>query len=270
MDTFVGGRLKKVREAAGLSQAVFARAVGLSPQHVSKLEAEKRVPSFGTLRKIASYFNRDISYFFQEKAAGPDSFTLLFRAEAVDDRARNELQKFRRYCDDYLRLETSTGRPLDLAPLYPATSPPSAWPTRSGGASASATSRSGTSSPCSRPTAAASCACPCPRTPGSSASSSSSRTRQAAFALVNSAQSPGRQAFSAAHEYCHYLKDRLEGPVVDNPDVFVDEYVSLYHPREQFAQAFAARFLDAADQDPRDRRKGHSAPRGSTSTRSSS
>jgi Zn-dependent peptidase ImmA (M78 family) len=67
--------------------------------------------------------------------------------------------------------------------------------------------------------------------------------KQAAFALVNSAQAAGRQAFSAAHEYCHYLKDRLEGPVIDNPDVFIDDYVALYHPREQFAQAFAARFL---------------------------
>jgi Zn-dependent peptidase ImmA (M78 family) len=67
--------------------------------------------------------------------------------------------------------------------------------------------------------------------------------KEAAFALVNNAQSFGRQSYSAAHEYCHYLKDRNEGPVIDNADVFIDEYASLYHPREQFAQTFAARFL---------------------------
>jgi Zn-dependent peptidase ImmA (M78 family) len=67
--------------------------------------------------------------------------------------------------------------------------------------------------------------------------------KEAAFALVNSAQPAGRQAFSAAHEYCHYLKDRTEGPVIESPDVFIDEYASLYHPREPYAQTFAARFL---------------------------
>jgi len=48
---------------------------------------------------------------------------------------------------------------------------------------------------------------------------------------------------AAAHEYCHYLKDRYEGPLIDNPDVFIDEYVSLYHTREKFAQTFATCFL---------------------------
>jgi Zn-dependent peptidase ImmA (M78 family) len=37
--------------------------------------------------------------------------------------------------------------------------------------------------------------------------------------------------------------DRDDSPIVDNPDVVIDEYVSLYPPREQFAQAFASRFL---------------------------
>ena len=61
--------------------------------------------------------------------------------------------------------------------------------------------------------------------------------------FFNSADTPGRQAFTAAHEYFHYLKDRREGPLIENPDVFIDDYVSLYHPREKFAQTFAACFL---------------------------
>jgi Zn-dependent peptidase ImmA (M78 family) len=48
---------------------------------------------------------------------------------------------------------------------------------------------------------------------------------------------------TAAHEYCHYLKDRREGLVIDTPDFFIDAFVSLYHPREHFAQVFAYRFL---------------------------
>ncbi len=67
--------------------------------------------------------------------------------------------------------------------------------------------------------------------------------KQAAFALVNSSQSLGRQTLTAAHQYGHYLKDRYDDPVIDNPDIFIDEYLSLYHPRERFAQRFASCFL---------------------------
>lgn len=52
--------------------------------------------------------------------------------------------------------------------------------------------------------------------------------------------------------------DRADSPIVDNPDVVVDEYVSLYPPREQFAQTFASRFLvppgklrELVEKDPR-------------------
>ena len=48
-------------------------------------------------------------------------------------------------------------------------------------------------------------------------------------ALFNCAVTPGRQALTAAHEYCLCLKDRREEPIIENPDVFIDEYVSPYH-----------------------------------------
>ena len=70
-----------------------------------------------------------------------------------------------------------------------------------------------------------------------------SEISESAFISVNCAQSFGKQVFTAVHEYCHYLKDRNTGPIIDNPDIFFDEYVTLYHPREIFAQTFASRFL---------------------------
>jgi transcriptional regulator with XRE-family HTH domain len=247
MDKFIGTKLRKARESIGLSQTTFARAVGLSPEYISVLEASKRVPSFSTLQKIAAYLNRDIAFFFYEKPAPLDSFTLLFRAEAVDDRAREELQKFRRYCDDYLRLEAITGRHLELAPLYA----PSIAPER---AADEERRRLGLGDEPVRDIFALLEAngCRILRMPMPEDSKVSGvfiylEQKEAAFALVNSAQAVGRQAFSAVHEYCHYLKDRNEGPVIDNPDVFVDEYVALYHPREVYAQTFAARFLMPPD-----------------------
>jgi len=103
MDKFLPFKLKKARERTGLSQGAFARALKLSSEYISLLEAGKRTPSFATLQKISAFLNRDIAFFFHERdATPPDAFTLLFRAETVDDRARLELQKFRHYCDDYL------------------------------------------------------------------------------------------------------------------------------------------------------------------------
>jgi Zn-dependent peptidase ImmA (M78 family) len=67
--------------------------------------------------------------------------------------------------------------------------------------------------------------------------------KQAAFALVNSNQSIGQQILTASHEYGHYLKDRYDGPVIDNPDIFIEDYLTLYHGREKFAQTFALHFL---------------------------
>jgi Zn-dependent peptidase ImmA (M78 family)/transcriptional regulator with XRE-family HTH domain len=242
MIQFLGSKLRKSREKMGLSQAAFARALGFSSEFISYLESGKRTPSFATLNRIAAFLNKDVAYFFYEHEAAPDSFTLLFRAEAVDERTRDELQKFRRYCDDYVRLETVTGRTLDLAPLY-GNVPPERMADEE-------RRRLGLGDEPIKDVFGLCEAngCRILRMPMPDASRVSGvfiylEAKQAAFALVNSAQAAGRQVFSAAHEYCHYLKDRLEGPVIDNPDVFIDDYVALYHPREQFAQAFAARFL---------------------------
>jgi len=244
MDKFLPLKLKKARERAGLSQGAFARALRLSSEYISLLEAGKRTPSFSTLQKIAAFLNRDIAYFFHEReAAPPDAFTILFRAGSLDDRARADLQKFRHYCDDYLHLEALTGRRLELAPLY--------GPNISAERMADEERRRlGLGSEPIRDVFALVEAngCRILRMPLPDDSKVSGvfiylELKEAAFALVNSGQPAGRQAFSAAHEYCHYLKDRTEGPVIESPDVFVDEIVSLYHPREPFAQTFAARFL---------------------------
>jgi Zn-dependent peptidase ImmA (M78 family) len=239
MQQLIGSRLKKAREETGLLQGAFAKAVGLSSEYISLLEAGKRTPSFDTLEKIAKFLNKEIAYFFEQREP---AFTMLFRGESLDECSRSELQKFRRYCEKYLELEETTGRRLELAPLY---------------ANVSAERmadeerrRLGLGNEPIRDIFALLelSGCRILRRPLPEDSKVSGvfvfvEEKGAGFALVNSADPPGRQAFTAAHEYCHYLKDRLDSPVIDNPDVFVDEYVSLYPPREQFAQAFAARFL---------------------------
>lgn len=239
MRTLIGSRLRKAREETGMNQGAFARAIGLSSEYISLLEAGKRTPSFSTLEKISAFLKKDVSFFFEHREP---PFTMLMRGEALTDGDRAELGRFRRYCERYLELEDITGRRLELAPLYTHSSPERLADDER--------RRLGLGTGPIRDIFAVVeqnglrlLRLPFPEDSRISGALLYLEDKGAAFALVNSADSPGRQAFTAAHEYCHYLKDRNDSPVVDHPDVFVDEYVSLYPPREQFAQAFAARFL---------------------------
>ena len=264
MQGVLGAKLKKARTELGLSQAAFARALGFSSEFISMLEADKRAPSLTTLNKIAAYLKKDIHYFLQEKEG---AFNILLRGDAfkgpegLDAASQAVLQRFKRYCDDYLRLErlanragSSAGpsRGLGLAPLYTNISPERL--------AEEERRRLGLGDEPIRDIFALSelNGCRILRLPIPSGAKLSGafiflEDREAAFALINSADTPGRQAFTAAHEYCHYLKDRHEGPLIENPDVFIDEYVSLYHPQEKFAHLAssgcwpAARLLDAPD-----------------------
>ena len=51
MQTVLPHKIRKAREAAHLNQGAFARAVGLSSEYISLLEAGKRTPSMATLEK---------------------------------------------------------------------------------------------------------------------------------------------------------------------------------------------------------------------------
>ncbi len=49
----LGRRIKERREALGLTQQQLAGALGLTPQHISAIEQDKRAPSLPSLAKMA-------------------------------------------------------------------------------------------------------------------------------------------------------------------------------------------------------------------------
>ena len=243
MDKLLGTRLKRAREEVNLSQGAFAKSLGLSSEYISLLESGKRTPSFETLQKVAGFLNKNVAYFFEDRRP---AFEALFDAAEADERVRKDLQKFRATCERYLELEEATGRRLDLAPLYPRISPERL--------AEEERRRLGLGSEPIRDVMGL-CEVNGCRIVRQTISDEAriaglfvfDEERKAAFALINANEPPGLQTFIAAHLYGHYLMDRADSPVVDNPDVFVDEYVSLYSPREQSAQTFASRFLVPPD-----------------------
>jgi Zn-dependent peptidase ImmA (M78 family) len=180
-----------------------------------------------------------MAFFFGE--AKP-AFEALLLPGAVDERARKEVLKFRAACEKYLQYEAETGRRLDLAPLYSHISPERL--------AEEERRRLGLGNEPVRDifNLCEMNGCRVFRHPFLDEARISGifvfdGERKAAFMAVNANEPPGLQVVIAAHEYGHYLKDRFDSPIVDNLDVVIDEYVSLYPPREQFAQAFASRFL---------------------------
>ena len=239
MPGILGAKLRGEREALGLTQEALSKAVGLSSEFISLLELGKRMPSVDSLTALASYFKKEVSYFLKEKE---EAFNMLFSGEGIDKKTRAALKKFKQQCEDYLNLEELTGRRIDLAPLYTHSSAERM--------AEEERHRMGLGNEPVRDVFSLVelnglhlIRQPLPEISKISGVFIYLETERAAFALVNSTQSSARQAFIAAHEYCHYLKDRKAGPVVDNPDVFIDEFVSLYHPHEIFAQVFASHFL---------------------------
>ena len=243
----------------GLTQQAFARAVGLSSEFISLLEAGKRAPSLDTLARIAAHLHRDASFFLGEKEP---AFTILFRAAAqsLSPAARLELEHFQRYCEDYLRLEESTGLRLELAPLYSGHLSPERMASEE-------RRRLGLGDEPVRDIFALlernGCRIlrrPFPEDVEISGVFVFLEAQNAAFALINSAQRFCRQVFTAAHEYCHYLKDRYDAPLIDTPEIFGEKLLTKgampkngqlgngvreLGPgvKEQFAQEFAACFL---------------------------
>lgn len=239
MPGILGTRLRRERESMGITQEALSKAVGLSSEFISLLELGKRMPSLESITTLAEFFKKDVSFFLKEKE---EAFNVLLQDERVDKKARIRLKNFKRYCEEYLHLEDLTGRRIELAPLYTHSSPETMAEEERGRIGIgyepvydifSLLELNGL------------------RILRLSLHEESKisgvfiffEAEGSAFALVNSAQPAELQEIVAAHEYCHYLKHRNDGPVIDHPDIFIEEYLPLYHPREQFAQRFAVRFL---------------------------
>ncbi|MDH7494096.1 MAG: XRE family transcriptional regulator [Candidatus Saccharicenans sp.] len=240
MNELFAARLKKLREESGLTQEELGEAVGLSSEYISLLEAGKRTPSIIALNRISKYFQKNVSYFLETRE---NPFAVLQADERLNSATKRILNRFQKICEEYLELERITGRHCQLAPLYSGSLSPQNMAEEErrrlglGNEPVRDIFRLGETNGCRYIRVSL------PEEARISGVFIYLEEKDAAFALINSNLSPGKQVVAAAHLYCHYLRDRHESPIIDNLDVIVDEYVTLYSPREQFAQSFASRFL---------------------------
>ena len=68
---FKGERLKKMREARGLTTQVLANEVGASQSLVSAMENGTRLPNANLLKCLAIFFNASLDDFYTDGLTGP-------------------------------------------------------------------------------------------------------------------------------------------------------------------------------------------------------
>ena len=239
MQNITGIKIRRLREDLGITQEELANSIGLSHEFISLLELEKRDPSLENLSKLARFFGKNLAYFLSDKE---DEFDILLRSKNKPDNFKKEIRSFKTYCKQYLALEDKNEHALNLAPLYTNV-------TASQMAEEERRRLGLGGNPCLNVflllehnglRILKKYISPEMNIAGIFVFL---ERKQAAFALINNLYSPEQQILAAVHLYGHYLKDRHDGPVVDNSDIFIKEYSSLYPVREQFAQTFAANFL---------------------------
>lgn len=239
MRNIVGLKIRKLREDHGISQSELAGSIGVSREFISLLELGRREPSLETLSEIARFFQKSMMYFIGSKE---DEFDLLLQAEKHLAPFTREIKRFKKLCSRYLQLETKMDACLQLAPLYANITAPvmAAEERRRLGLGTQLASDIMT---LMEHNGLHILKRALPSGVNITGIMIFWKRYQAAFALINSRFSREQQVFTAAHLYSHYLKDRSDGPVIDNTDIFIPEYSSLYPVKEKFAQTFAIHFL---------------------------
>ena len=245
----IGEKIKSLRESEALTQEEIAVKVGVSKEFISMVESGKRNPSLEVLSKIASVFSIEASYFMDTKR---EDFALALRTAEINEKDNEEIRKFKDFCEDYYFLEKATGEIVpSLTPIYP--DPPSSIISDFGQtylyAEKLALDERRRLSLGDEPIRDIFLLV---ETQGvrvvrmnmeeSLVDGAFIYSRdKGAFMLINSSQSKGRQVFTAAHEYCHYLKDREKGyPVCQIITGGIEEHKKTI---ERIANLFAANFL---------------------------
>jgi len=86
----LGQRIRMRRETLKLTQQELAKALGLTPQHISAIEQEKRSPSLPALAKLATELGVTVDYLVVGKEG---SVTDIIPAIKADERLKLKVKK---------------------------------------------------------------------------------------------------------------------------------------------------------------------------------
>ncbi len=89
----LGQRIRKRREALNLTQQELAQVLGVTPQHISVVEQDKRLPSLTFLAKLAEKLGVDIDYLVSGKATQGEIMLDPIVAIKADERLKPKVKR---------------------------------------------------------------------------------------------------------------------------------------------------------------------------------
>ena len=248
MKELIGKKVKELRQQYGLTQEELARQLGVTKEFISMVESGKRLPGLENITKLAKAFHRDAAYFMRDEE---ETFAALFRVDNLGAVEREALDRAAKFCEDYAFLEKETGQLPQLPPEY----------SERPGASKSLTAliedaeqtaenewrRFGLGDEPMKDIFSlieSQGVHVIRQDMGNNAFDGAflySR-ENGAFIIINSSRPISRQVFTAAHEYCHCLRHRRSGILIDRATQ--ENYLQGdKSPVERCADLFASAFL---------------------------
>jgi len=248
MKELIGRKVKELRLQYGQTQEVLARQMGVTKEFISMVESGKRLPGLENITRLAKVFHRDASYFMRDEE---EPFAALFRVDNLGAVEREALDRAAKFCENYAFLEKETGQLPQLPPEYHerpgASKSLSALIKDAERMAESEWSRLGLGDEPMKDIfnlIESQGVHVIRQDMGSTAFDGAflySR-ENGAFIIINSSRPLSRQVFTAAHEYCHCLRHRRSGILIDRNTQ--ENYLqSDKSPVERFADLFASAFL---------------------------
>ncbi len=248
MKELIGKKVKELRQQYGQTQEELARQLGVTKEFISMVESGKRLPGLENITRLAKAFHRDAAYFMRDEE---EPFAALFRVDNLGAVEREALDRAAKFCEDYAFLEKETGQLPQLPPEY--TERPGAsksLPALIEDAEQTAENewrRLGLGDEPMKDIFSlieSQGVHVIRQDMGMTAFDGAflySR-KNGAFIIINSSRPLSRQVFTAAHEYCHCLRHRRSGILIDHTTQ--ENYLQGdKSPVERFADLFASAFL---------------------------
>jgi Zn-dependent peptidase ImmA (M78 family)/DNA-binding XRE family transcriptional regulator len=104
----IGKRLKQTRENLGYTQEQVAEKLGIGRPRYSDIENGKRDVPLKELYAFCEFFAKPLDYFFKEEAISESGFKVLFRKTADDHEVTKVVTEFENLCDRMNELEEIT------------------------------------------------------------------------------------------------------------------------------------------------------------------
>ncbi len=247
----LGRRLRRAREACGLTQQQVAERLGVSRATVAQMELGNREVSSLELDRLAYLYGRDIRSFLSPRFDAEDALTVLFRADpelAGDEAVAAELRRYVALGRELSALEELLGAGCEccVPAQYPLPPPESRWEAVRQGERVAQEERSRLGlGDCPIPDMAALVEAQGVRAatvdlPEGVSGLTIREEGVGILVMVNRRHGVLRRRFSYAHEYAHVL---LDGDRVGTVSRSADRGTLL----EVRANAFAAAFLMPAE-----------------------